>query len=154
MKKLKPIKIAWDRKFLNLINEREKEVRKEAMKNLEPWISIFNEGIQWLVQLHIALSLARSGSFEKDKDILVPFALVGSACVHCVGIRKLILSGLDASARVLLRTLIETLNICIAVIDNIELSNNFRAAQDFSEAKKFWNRELTTRKLNKILAQI
>lgn len=148
------IEIAWDRKFLNLLNEREKESIKQAVKYLEPWISILNEGIQWLTQLHVALSLARSGDFEKDKEILVPFALVGSACAHSVAIRRLILSGLDASAKVLLRTLIETLNVCIAVIDNIGLLNEFRAAQDFIIAKKFWNQKLSHSKLNIILTKI
>ncbi|MBM4295112.1 MAG: hypothetical protein FJ126_09465 [Deltaproteobacteria bacterium] len=146
--------IAWDRNFLKLLNKSEKEAKKEAVKNLEPWISILNEGIQWLAQLHVALSLARTGDFEKDKAILVPFALVGSACAHSVAIRRLILSGLDASAKMLLRTLIETLNVCIAVIDDIELANNFMAAQDFEIAKKFWNQELSSKKLDGILAKI
>lgn len=150
----KSIEISWDRKFINLLNEREREVRKEAVKHLEPWISILNEGIQWLAQLHIALSLARSGDFIKDKEILVPFALVGSACAHSVAIRRLILSGLDASAKVLLRTLIETLNVCIAVMDNIELANKFRTAQDFKIAKNFWNQKLSPGKLNNILAVV
>lgn len=121
---------------------------------MEPWISILDEGIQWLAQLHMALSLARSGNFEKDKEILVPFALVGSACANSVAIRKLILSGLDGSAKVLVRTLKQTLNICIAVIDNIKLANEFIAAQDFSIAKKFWNQKLSPNKLNSILTKI
>jgi hypothetical protein len=148
------IEIPWDRKFLNLLNKRENQARKEAVKHLEPWISILNEGIQWLAQLHVALSLARSGDFEKDKEILVPFALVGSACTHSVAIRRLILSGLNASAKVLLRTLIETLNVCIAVMDDIELANEFRAAQDFKIAKNFWNKKLSASKLNSIITKI
>jgi hypothetical protein len=148
------VRLAWNRNFLDLLNECEENATKEALEHLEPWMSILNEGIQWLAQLHIALSLARSGDFEKDKAMLVPFVLVGSACTHSVAIRRLILSGLDASAKVLLRTLIETLNVCIAVMDDIELANEFRAAQDFIIAKKFWHKKLSTSKLNSILTNI
>lgn len=150
----KQIKVAREPNIQKLINEGEKKSYGDATKQLEPWISILDEGIHLLAQLHIALDLASTGDFEKDKYIKIPNALIGTACAHTVAIRRLVLSGLDCSAKVVLRSLMETLGICIAVIKEHSIANNYHSAQDFKQAKEFWFKTISRKKLKTILSSV
>ncbi len=148
------IQIAWDKDFLKLLKEQETQAEEEAANRLEPWVSIFNEGIQWLSQLHISLANTLNECEQISEQIKATWALTGAACAHSVAIRRLVLSGLDSSAKIILRTLTEILNVCMAIINDPLLASEFCSVQDFKKAKEFWHRELSPKKQRELLESI
>lgn len=96
-------------------------------KHYKEVLAILEECISWLSLLHMWLL--------EENELRDIGCLVGMACAQAVSIRKLILSGLDSSARAILRTLFETLCISILVLDDKALREEFRKAENTSN---FW----------------
>jgi hypothetical protein len=147
------IKSPYDSEFNKTIFEHEKTAEKNVIKNLNPWLQILEEGIQWLANLNATLDVALRED-DKDNYLRVPWALTGAACVQSVAIRRLVLSGLDSAARTILRSLDEHLNICIVTLAKKELRKGFFEPESPDEAKVFWHKQLTSKKIASHLDEI
>jgi len=89
---------------------------------------------------------------KKELDYLLPpWALTGTACSQAVAIRKLCILGLDGSARIILRSLIETLNICTAILFDPKLGKLYKEAQESVNANKIWNEHFRRHKMTQII---
>jgi hypothetical protein len=113
-------------------------------------LRIFEEGIRWLAEVHLTLSATmvwdRRG--HRKTRVRSVWALIGTASAYAVAVRRLVLAGLDGPARVVLRSLSETLFVCIVLLHRDDLRTEYeRAAKDENEAFKLWRREFAWAKL-------
>lgn len=143
-----------DSKFIEALNKIEEKSVKECLEFLEPFISIFTEGIQWLSNLHIVLTPDLYEETKIEAKFIPPYLLIGTACTYAVAIRRLVLSGLDYSAKILLRSLMETLNICTLIIADISISYKFNKAEDQKTARHLWLQEFSKNKIEQVLSKI
>lgn len=146
-------KCQYDPNFTNIIDSFEKNAEIEATDHLQPWLQILNDSIQWLANLTGILdrSLDENNSSE---PLRTAWALVGASCAHAVALRRLVLAGLDSSAKAILRVLDEHLMACIVMLHDPKLACEFQNAKDDDEANTFWYKNLKTKLLRKHLNNI
>lgn len=139
--------------FEQLIRQQEKQAEQDVIEFLQPWFQILEESIQWLANLAAILD-----RLIVDSDVSnahrTAWALVGASCAHSLAIRRLVLSGLDSSARAILRSLDEHLIACIVLLHDRDMAEMFHNAQDINDANRFWYEKLRTKDLSKRLTQI
>ena len=149
------VKHDWMANYRSFSKQCESKARAEAASTLEPWISLLEICIQWLAHLHIALF---EGSIKYSKKyrhkIFVPCVLTGTACVQARSILTLVSCGFDSPARSILRTLIETLSICIVTAHNDELCRKYYKSRNFKKSNELWYREFSRGKLQNLLHQV
>jgi hypothetical protein len=143
----------YDDCFEQLIRQQEKQAKRDVIGYLEPWVQILEESIQWLSNLTAILDRLISEEAVSDAH-RAAWSLIGASCVNSVAIRRLVLSGLDFSARAILRSLDEHLTTCVVLLHDREMAEMFQKAQDVNDANKFWYEKLRTKDLNKRLYQI
>jgi hypothetical protein len=136
--------------FAAVIADHEKETRIATTVGLQPWLGIFEFGIEWLVYVHIALD----GVKPKPPHHLVPWALTGSAVSFGLSIRALCLTGFDTPARSLLRSYVETLFLCLAALDDRNLARAYQSAGNDDEVKTFWHTTASPKNLHNRIRQI
>jgi hypothetical protein len=101
--------------FNDFISDLEKQSRATAIVELQPWLAIFELGIEWLSYVHVALtSSLEDKKREKGDQHRSAWSLVGSAVSFGLSIRLLCISGFDTPAKALLRTYTEALFLCLA----------------------------------------
>ncbi len=101
--------------FTDFISDLEKQSRTVATVELQPWLAIFEFGLEWLSFVHVALT----NSLDDRKAVmgdryLATWSLIGSAVSFGLSIRLLCISGFDTPAKALLRTYTEALFLCLA----------------------------------------
>lgn len=133
--------------FDKLLLEAEVEARAKTTDGLQPQLAIFEFGLEFLAYVHIALSL-KEGPGPMNSDSRAPWALVGSAVSFGLSIRSLVMSGFDTPARALLRTYVETLFLCIAVLHDRSLGKAYASAETDAEVKDFWHTMASPKKLH------
>lgn len=131
----------------SIFNKHERNITRNAYSMLEPYIVAFEQCILYL----FVSSLWTTHRIENDRSLAPIALLIGAACNFAVSIRRLVLSGLDAPARALLRPFLDHLLACIVLINDDALRHAFTTADDFESAKKFWLKNLTH---DKIVAKI
>ncbi len=135
--------------FKNDLEEIHSKAAEESNKFLQPWLSILELEIQWLALVNTALN----DNLEASRgELVATWVLTGVACAHAVAIRKLCLCGLDTSARIILRSLIETLDICILTTFDAESRIKFIRAHEPNEAEKTWRNFLSGKNLERSYA--
>lgn len=120
-------------KFLNYMAKKTQRVCKQK---LQPWLHIVELAINWVASLHHLIEEEKTN--RNDSQLNVPMVLTGSICSQAVAIRLLCLNGLDNSAKTILRSMVEAINICTATLNSSKLRNDYQRAQNFSEANLFW----------------
>jgi hypothetical protein len=133
--------------FDKVLLEAEAEARAKTTDGLQPQLGIFEFGLEFLAYVHIALS-SKEGFGPMNSDTGAPWALVGSAVSFGLSIRSLALSGFDTPVRALLRTYVETLLLCIAVLHDPSLANAYVAADSDTEVKNFWHTVASPKRLH------
>ena len=103
------------------------------------WIGILEQCIQWLAQFQDTLGHAITGP-DAIERLVVPYAILGASIAQAVAIRRLSLGGLDISARSLLRTLLESLDLANLTIFDSEAEQDFLQADTQEGARTFWNK--------------
>src|SRR6266404_1115899 len=139
--------------FDKLLLEIEAETHSKTADGLQPKLAIFEFGLEWLSYVHIALS-SNEGPGPKNDDARASWALIGSAVSFGLSIRRLSLSGFDTPAKALLRTFVEVLFLCIAVLHDRSLGKAYVAAEDDSQVKNFWHTIAPPKKLHERIIAI
>lgn len=143
----------YNENFVGLITSRESVAGGEVAEHLQPWLHILEDSIQWLANL--AGILDRMNSERKlDAAQMSIWALLGASCAHAVAVRRLVLAGLDTTARATVRVLDEHLCACLTFLHNRELAAEFHQCADDNTAAEFWYKHLNTRALKKHLNAI
>ena len=133
-------------RFTSVLDDIDAENRAIAEANLQPWMAILEQGIQWLGSLQVFLEGSASRG-EGNDQLRVQAALVGTACAHATGVRRLALSGLDSSAKVVLRSLVEAVHLAIIMLTDSNLNGDFLKSQSSTEASALWNRQLRPQRI-------
>lgn len=136
--------------FVKTIANREREAEAIVATNLQPWLHIFEDSIQWLAGLTTILDRLNDNNLLDSAGRTI-WALVGSCCAHAMAVRRLVLSGLDPPARAEARSLDEHLCACIAFLHDRELAKRFQQCQSEKETSQFWYKHLSTKILAKHL---
>jgi hypothetical protein len=151
------IKLSPDERgtFTEFISDEEKKARTQATVDLQPWLAIFELGIEWLSYVHVALSNdLKNNSGDSRYRYLATWALVGSAVSFGLSIRLLCISGFDTPARALLRSYTETLLLCLAVLNDEQMAKAFVNSKTDEEVKNFWHSMASPKNLHKRIIEI
>jgi hypothetical protein len=124
--------------FYKLLDKFHKEAERDSKISLQPFLSIFELSIQWLSSLHILLNEIKE--VTPNEYIYSPWVLSGAACSQAVAIRELCICGLDCSAKMQLRSLIESTNSCLITLYDRSISKNFHEAQNNKMADEIWKK--------------
>src|SRR6266404_2106578 len=125
--------------FDKLLLEIEAETHSKTADGLQPKLAIFEFGLEWLSYVHIALS-SNEGPGPKNDDARASWALIGSAVSFGLSIRRLSLSGFDTPAKALLRTFVEVLFLCIAVLHDRSLGKATSLPKTIPKSRTFGTR--------------
>jgi hypothetical protein len=139
--------------FRDLCVSQEANTRDHTSDGLQPWLAIFEFGIEWLACIHVALDTETSVN-QQTPCHRVTSNLIGSAVSFGLSLRNLCLSGFDTPARALLRSYVEILLLCLAVLHDESLAQAYKDAQDDEQAKDFWDKCASPRKLHDRIIQI
>lgn len=137
--------------FVALLEEAENEARSRADDILQPSLCLLEFGLEWLAYAHVALNEAifqdknRAAELEHCR---APWALIGAAVSFGASLRKLCIAGHDTPARALLRTFVETLFLCLAVMHDKQLGLNYLSAETDQQVKDFWHTSASPRNLH------
>ncbi len=120
---------------------------------LQPWLGILEFGLNWLAQIHFALN-NESDVGPKQPEYRVPWALIGASCAYGWAIRNACVSGFDTPGRALLRTFVESLFLCLAVLHDKSLGEAYEAADTDQQIVTFWHTHASPKNLHKRIIQI
>lgn len=137
----------WD-DLATLFSAVERETSGDVRLFLEPWWSLFAVAIAWLSNLYLACDEANARSPAEQARVM----LVGTTTAYTVAVRRLILSGLDAPARAVLRSLAELIYITVALLADDTLAKEYQREKTWEEERRFWRRNLTGGALEQRLA--
>jgi hypothetical protein len=127
-------------------------VRSETTDALQPQLGIFEFGLEWLAGVHVLLSKTEAGPISSEAR--AAWALTASAVSFGLSIRSLLLNGFDTPARALLRTYVETLFLCIALLHDRSLATAFAAAESDEVVKNFWHTSASPKRLHERIIAI
>jgi hypothetical protein len=139
--------------FSDLCAAQETENRQQTSVGLQPWLGIFEFGIEWLTCIHAALDTENSVNQQRPCH-RVTWALVGSAVSFGLSPSQSVPVWLDTPARALLRSYVETLLLCLAVLHDEGLAQTYKDAQDDAQVKTFWHTIASPRNLHRRIIQI
>jgi len=139
--------------FSDLCAAQETETRGQTSDGIQPWLGIFEFGIEWLTYIHIALDPENSVNQQRPCH-RVTWALVGAAVSFGFSVRTLCLSGFDTPARALLRSYVDALLLCLAVLHDEALAQAYMDAKDDAQVKTFWHTIASPKNLHKRIIQI
>jgi hypothetical protein len=139
--------------FPELLLRAETEARAETSTALQPHLAIFEFGLEFLAYVHIALS-KKDEIGPVNSDVRAAWALLGSAESFGLSIRSLVMSGFDTPARALLRTYVETLFLCIAVLHDHAIAEAYVAAETDAQVKDFWHTTASPKRLHERIIAI
>ena len=117
---------------------------------IDLWIAILDELNSWLVSLLSTVYVpakqqdAKLNDFERSIVVLL-----GKLIADTTALRHLVTLGFDGSARTLLRSTTEYVQVLVALIDDPGLATEFVAADTPETANAFYFRQLARGKLHK-----
>jgi hypothetical protein len=117
------------------------------------WVAILDEHISWFISIYYVVWTERNETlaatdFEKSVSLLL-----GKIIADMTAIRHLVIAGFDTSARTLLRSLSEYLEVLVALIHQPEFSDAFVVSGDSpGDAQNFWETHLRGGKIRRRVA--
>lgn len=127
--------------------------KSKALEGLQPWLAIFEFGLDWLGQVHLALN-NENGIGPRSPGFRVPWALVGASSAFGWEIRNACVAGFDTPARALLRTFVESLFLCLAVLYDKPLGEAYQRAESDEQVVDFWHTHASPKSLHKRIIKI
>lgn len=140
-------------RFAAVLQEVEANVRSATMTAFQPNIAIFEFGLEFISYVHIVLS-SKDAPGPSSGRVRAAWALTGAAISFGASIRSLVISGHDTPARALLRTYVEALFLCIAVLYDQNLADAYVAAESDEQVKNFWHTKASPKNLHKKIIDI
>jgi len=141
----------YDEEFKKFLDDIRRKEEEKAQNLLQPWLHIYEDCIQWLVNIWGILSRMVDEGEGENALLLSAWSLISSSCNHAISVRLLVKSGLDNPARGAVRALDEHLCACIAILNQPDLANGFHGCQNDEDSSRFWYDNFNTKKLRKHL---
>ncbi len=126
----------------------ELETANDAQEYLYFWLALLDEALHCLLTLH---DFAEELSVEKNVSAISFRALVARACALTVAVKRLIATGLEDIARIVARSLLETLDLALVCVANPEFAQLYHSAladEEYS-ANEFWRKHISGDRLNR-----
>lgn len=121
----------------------------KIMPYVDLWIAILDEFNSWLTSLHdVFYSTREKGSLFTDFEKSI-FMLLSKIVGDTTAIRHLILLGFDTSARTILRSTAEYMEVLVAILHDPTFSKEFVTSDTPEKAKIFWEKHLRSKKIRK-----
>ncbi|RJP48813.1 MAG: hypothetical protein C4583_13710 [Anaerolineaceae bacterium] len=137
--------------FGKMLDDYSRDAEKSGYKQLQPWLNLASPFISWITFFNLTVMGMFSKSDKKDKEFrefLGLISIISSlAASQAISIRKLCLIGQDASARIVLRSFVETTDIILMMIHDPTKRKLYFQNQTFDDARDFWNQNLRKSKL-------
>lgn len=113
------------------------------------WIGILDECISWFISLHTVVLSQTSpnnqfSDFEKTATLIV-----GKIIADSTAIRHLIQLGFDSSARTMLRSVSEYMELLVAIFHKPKLASEFVTSDTPEGAQQFWEQHLRGGKIRR-----
>jgi hypothetical protein len=117
---------------------------------IDLWVAILDELNSWLISLLSAVYMPakRDDATMNDFERSVVMILV-KLISDTTSLRHLVMLGFDTSARTLLRSIVEYMQVLVAIIDDPALATEFVTAETPESANAFYFRQLARGKLHK-----
>src|SRR4029079_754576 len=113
------------------------------------WVAVLDEHISWFVSLYQVVWTERDATLIRTHFEMSLVLLLGKIIADMTAIRHLVIAGFDTSARTILRSLAEDLEVLVAVIHNPDFSNEFVTSDSPEGAQKFWKTHLRGGKIRR-----
>lgn len=129
------------------IADAERIAQEDSSKYLNFWFSVLDEGLSLLITLQEIAEESFENSTEKPSPSFL--FLLSRSCTLTIGVRQLLLNGLEDTARPVARSFLETLDLTLALITDDDLSSRFLGGDDADEnhADAFWKNYISGGKL-------
>lgn len=125
----------------------ERETAADAREYLFLWIALFDEALYSLLALNDFTGELPNGEIVSTRVFELFLARV---CVLMVAVRKLVVSGLEDVARIVVRSLLEALDLAITSLADDEFAERYSSAVEDEkyDANDFWKKNIGYKKLN------
>jgi hypothetical protein len=130
----------------------EESVRRNAALEtpfVDTWVAILDEFISWFFSLFTVVygsgKRKRKFTHSEKSIVMILSKIIGDS----TAIRHLIILGFDTSARTLLRSTAEYMELLVAILNEPKLSSEFAKSDTPAEAKKFWEAHLASGKIRR-----
>lgn len=129
------------------------ENESRASELLQPSLAILELGLDWLANVHLALN-NEDDIGPRSPNFRVPWALSGAASAFGWSLRQACLTGFDTPARALLRTYVESLFLCLAVLYDKRLGEAYATADTDAKVVDFWHSHASPKNLHRRIVEI
>jgi hypothetical protein len=133
-----------------LVAESVERNAKRELPYLELWVAILDEFVSWLISLltvFYAHRKGRGGNFTNfDKSV---FLVLTKIIADATAMRHLILLGFDTSARTILRSSAEYMDVLVALLHDPSLAEHFVLSDTPEGAKEFWQEHLRSGRIRR-----
>jgi hypothetical protein len=138
-----------DMPISELVAESVKRSTERELPFVDLWVAILDECIGWWV----ALALAVYGK-RKSENRLAVFEraivlIINKIIADSTAIRHLILLGFDTSARTILRSVSEYMEVFVAILHTPDFSRDFIKSDTPEAAQEFWEKHLRGGKIRR-----
>jgi len=132
---------------------RERTAVQAAERYLQPWLRLFQEQIAWLGAYNLLWRMKHDSDSISRADRL-PFELLSTVVNNAAAVHRLVRSGFDYQAKSMLRVMIESAYLSLALLADRNLRIGFIAAVEPEDARRFWRQRLGGRHIAAILARV
>jgi hypothetical protein len=129
-----------------LVQEAERHASRDV-RLLQPWLRLFDEGINCALLLHDALTAIRA---RRHQPSTVP-SLLGRFVNLLLGVRRLVLAGLEQPAQIVARSAIETAEVAIISFFDSKFAADLI---DENGGDKFWQKHVAYGKAGRTVDKI
>jgi hypothetical protein len=113
------------------------------------WIAIFDECISWLISLNTVVYAERPRGEPLTDFSKAVTLILNKIIADSTAIRHLILLGFDTSARTILRSSSEYMEVLVAILHRPEFASEFVNSNTPDAAQKFWQNHLRGGKIRR-----
>jgi hypothetical protein len=106
--------------------------------HLDLWVAILDEHISWFISLYTVVWGERDLDTPATNLERAVIVILARAVADKTAIRHLVLAGFDTSARSILRSLVEYLEVFVAIVHKPEFADQFVASDTPDNANHFW----------------
>ena len=122
-------------------HSRERSAFKKT-PHIDLWVAVLDEHISWFVSLSSIVWNKAVEDSPKSQCELCLFLVINKVIADMMSIRHLVLAGFDTSARTILRSISECLEVLLAVIHQPSFADAFMKSDTPKGAQEFWQRHI------------
>jgi hypothetical protein len=136
----------------DFVKEADLRHESDSIESLDNWITLFDEFAGWYMSFAAATALDGSkGARPLKWRVYCP--LLSYIAAQHLAVRRLVLSGFDAAAKQLVRTLVEHLDLATLLTISPELMEPFSQTDTPEASNHFWHSNIARGKAKRVIGQ-